>query len=114
MLQFKMKSIVRPDKVNEKATHLLPDKIKVLDCVGYPRCTYIETVQISFYPCDSRGFINGLDEEKRIIATFDIETGYCPFTQVAETLRHGFRHLRIVGLDELVRAFEYRRYYCKI
>lgn len=114
MLRFSINAISHTHKVSQNATHMMPDKIKVLRCVGYPDCTYIETVQISFYPCDSRGAINGLDEEKRIIVTFDIETGYCPFSQVAETMRHGFRHLRIVGLDELIKAFEYRRYYCKI
>ncbi len=114
MLQFKIKNIVRPDKVNEEATHLLADKIKVLGCVSYPDCTYIETVQVMFQPCTKDGGIMGGEPDKRIVVKFDIETGYCPFSQVAATLRHGLRYLPIVRIEEFIKAFEYRRYYCKI
>lgn len=89
---------------------MIPDKIDVLKCRSYSDCTYVETVRLTF----RLGTSDGMEpiSETRQIVELDIETGYLPYSTVKKALSELLDNFRIYKVDNLIRAFEYRRFYC--
>ena len=93
---------------------LIPDKIRVLGCMSFPDCSYIETIRISFYFGLENGGIIGSCSKVRKIIELDIEAGYIPTDRVLDELRRllSGSGYNIFNLDRLIGAFAYRQYYC--
>lgn len=91
---------------------LVPDKIEVLGCRQYQDCSYIETVRFTFVIGNARG-ATPLPLTQKVIE-LDIETGYLPEERIVGELKRLLFGFKIFQLEQLVKAFTYRRYYCKI
>lgn len=97
--------------IAEEYDTLIPDKIEVLNCVSYPDCSYIETIKFSFYVGSANGSMPGFGPKQ--IIELDIEAGYIPPERVKEELIRLLSRFKIFKFDELIKAFSYRRYYCR-
>lgn len=90
MAYCEIKSINAPERTH--GDHLVIKNISVVDSWSYPDCSYKERIKLQFTPCNKDGSINGTDWHSIVeIGAFSI-----------------------VKLDELIKAFKYRGYYCKI
>ena len=91
-------------------------KIRVLGCKSYPDCTYIERVELIFEPCNNDGAKCGIDIGKDTVVTLDIETGYIPYSDTATALKVALisKVGNIRDIDILIKAFQYRKYYCRV
>jgi hypothetical protein len=91
-------------------------RINVISCTTYPDCSYKERVELSFVPCGKDGMIYGVDNKKRIIVKLDIETGYIPFSETANAMKAALisKVKNIRNIDILIKAFQYRKYYCEV
>ena len=113
MAYCEIKSINAPGKTY--GDHLVIKNISVVDSWSYPDCSYKERIKLQFTPCNKDGSINGTDWHSIVEITLDIETGYIPYETVGRSLKETLSGaFRIVKLDELIKAFKYRGYYCKI
>lgn len=88
------------------------DKINVKKCICFPDCTYVETVDLSFIPCNKDGSISGEFIDARFRVVFEIETGYLSEKNVVTELKNGLAKFNILDIDNLIAAFKYRKYYC--
>lgn len=91
-------------------------RINVISCTTYPDCSYKERVELAFVPCGKDGMIYGVDNKKRIVVKLDIETGYTPFSETASTMKTALisKVKNIRNIDILIKAFQYRKYYCEV
>lgn len=106
-------SVQAPEKTY--CDHLVINNISVVDSWSYPDCSYKERIKLQFTPCNKDGSINGTDCHSIVEVTLDIATGYIPFETVGRSLKETLSGaFRIVKLDELIKAFKYRKYYCSI
>jgi hypothetical protein len=106
-------SVQAPEKTH--GDHLVIKNISVVDSWSYPDCSYKERIKLQFTPCDKDGFINGMDVHSIVEVTLDMDTGYIPHETVGRSLKETLSGaFRIVKLDELIKAFKYRKYYCSI
>lgn len=109
----KIINVQEPDK--KHGDHLVIKNISVADSWSYLDCSCKERIKLQFTPCDNDGSINGSDFHSIVEVTLDIETGYIPYENVGRSLKETLSGaFRIVKLDELIKAFKYRSYYCKI
>lgn len=91
-------------------------RINVISCTTYPDCSYKERVELSFVPCGKDGMIYGVDNKKHIVVKLDIETGYTPFSETASAMKTALisKVKNIRNIDILIKAFQYRKYYCEV
>lgn len=109
----KIKSINAPGKTH--GDHLVIKNISVVDSWSYPDCSYMERIKFLFTPCDKRGYICAVDYNNIVEITLDITTGYLPKDEIGQALKETLsRAFNIIKIDELVTAFHYRAFYCKI
>ena len=113
MAYCEIKGINAP--VNTYGDHLVIKNISVVDSWSYPDCSYFERIRLQFTPCNKDGSINGTDLDSIVEITLDIETGYLPKDDVGQSLKETLsRAFNIIKIDELIKAFHYRAFYCKI
>lgn len=97
-----------PVTVNYEMIRL--DKIKVLKCKGYPDCSYIETVDLSFKLCDNKGCVSLMNVDYRFHVVLEIDTGYRPDIYIEKDLRKYLKPFNIFELETLIKAFKYREF----
>lgn len=97
-----------------KDEYLTIDKISVISSESHYDCSYFEKIKLSFSECNEHGGINGANMNSRFVILLEIETGYIPDDIVAKDLKNGLSQYKIRNINELISAFKYRRYYCKI
>lgn len=107
-----LKQYVVGESHAEEFDTLVPDKIEVLGCRSYADCSYIETVRFTFSIGNERGGVV-MPVTKKIIE-LDIETGYISADRVESDLMWLLSAFKIFELEQLVKAFSYRKYYSPI
>jgi hypothetical protein len=113
MAYCEIKSINAPEKTY--GDHLFVKNISVVDSWSYSDCSYKERIRFLFTPCDKRGYICAVDNNNIVEITLDIETGYLPKDMVGQSLKETLsRAFNIFKIDELIKVFHYRAFYCKI
>lgn len=113
MAYCEIKSINAPEKTY--GDHLVVKNISVVDSWSYPDCSYKERIRFLFTHATNAVIYAPLMTTTSLKITLDIETGYIPYEIVGRSLKETLSGaFRIVKLDELIKAFKYRGYYCKI
>ncbi len=106
-------SVQAPEKTY--GDHLVIKNISVVDSRSYPDCSYKERIKLQFTPCDKRGYICAVDYNNIVEITLDITTGYLPKDEIGQALKDTLsRAFNIIKIDELITAFHYRAFYCKV